>query len=41
MSLVLERQLVLVAVALLAAAVLVQAAGIAFGRNGWSPFGKR
>ena len=33
MSLVLERQLVLVAVALLAAAAIVQVMGVAFGRN--------
>ena len=37
MSLALERQLVLVAVALLAAATLVQLAGVAFGRHTYRP----
>ncbi len=37
MSLVLERQLVLVAVLLLAAATLVQVAGVVFGRSAYRP----
>ena len=37
MSLVLERQLVLVSVALLAVATLVQVAGVVLGRNAYRP----